>query len=85
MMVIFPTRIPDRLSGSCFFRFLFSGTNICSTMTFPPLRISDHVVVVAVSFDFLPNSKWNALFHHIAYDCSFADRDSLCDHLRDVP
>ena len=53
-------------------------------MAFPPLRNSDHVVV-SVSIDFPSNSQWDALFHHIAYDYSCADWDSLCDHLRDVP
>ena len=52
-------------------------------MAFPPLGNSDHVVV-SVSVDFLQNSKWDALFHCIAYDDSCADWDSLCDHLRDV-
>ena len=45
---------------------------------------SDHVVV-SVSVDFLSNSKQDALFHHIAYNYSPVDWDSLCDHLRDVP
>ena len=36
-------------------------------------------------FFFLLNSKRDAPFHCIAYDCSCADRDSLCDHLREVP
>ena len=52
-------------------------------MAFPPLGNSNHVVV-SISVDFLQNSKWDALFHCIAYDDSFADWDSLCDHLRDV-
>ena len=46
--------------------FLSSDTSICSTMAFPPLENSDHVVVL-VSIDFSSNSKWNALFHRIAY------------------
>ena len=45
---------------------------------------SDHVVV-SVSIDFLSNSQRDALFYRIAYDYSRADRDSLCDHFRDVP
>ena len=57
---------------------------ICSTMVFPPLRDSDHVVV-SVSIDFPSNSQWNSLFHCIAHDCSCADWDSLHNHLRDVP
>ena len=52
-------------------------------MAFPPLRNSD--VAVSVSIDFPSNTKWDAPFNHIAYDYSRADRDSLCDHLKDVP
>ena len=52
-------------------------------MVFPPLGISDHVVVV-VSIDFLSNSKWDAPFHCIAYDYSCADWDGLPDDLRDI-
>ena len=52
-------------------------------MAFPPLRNSD--VAVSVSIDFPSNTKWDAQFNHIAYDYSRADRDSLCDHLKDVP
>ena len=64
--------------------FFFSDATICSTIALPPLGNSDHVVV-SVSTDFLTNSKWDALFHCIAYDCSHADWDSLCDNLRDNP
>ena len=53
-------------------------------MAFPPLGNSDHVVV-SVSIDFPVNSKQDALFHRVAYDCSRADWDGLRDHLRDVP
>ena len=49
------------------FGFLSSDTNICSTMAFPPLGNSDHVVV-SVSIDFPSNSQRNALFHCIVYD-----------------
>ena len=35
-------------------------------------------------FPFQIHSKWNVLFHCIAYDYSLADWDGLCDHLRDV-
>ena len=62
----------------------FPDASICSTIVLPPLGNSDHVVV-SVSIDFPSNSQWNALFHHIAYDYSCADCDSLHDHLRDVP
>ena len=63
--------------------FLSSETSICSTMAFPPLGNSDHVV--SVSIDFPSNSQWDAPFHYIAHDYSCANWDGLCDHLRDVP
>ena len=63
--------------------FISSDASICSIMAFPPLQNSDHVVV-SVSIDFPSNSKQDALFHRRAYDCSSADWDSLCDHLRDI-
>ena len=63
--------------------FLSSDASIWSTMAFPPLTNSDQVAV-SVSIDFPINSKWDALFHHIAYDYSHADWDRLCDHLGDV-
>ena len=83
-MVNFPTRIPncDSHSSALLDLFLFSHASICSTMAFPPLGNSDHVV--SVSFDFPTNSQCNAPFHHIFYDYSLADWDGLCDHLRDV-
>ena len=82
----FPTWIPDCDSHSPALLDLFisSDTSICSTMAFPPLGNSDHVVI-SVSIDFPINSKQNTLFHHLAYDYSRADWDGLCDHLRDVP
>ena len=30
------------------------------------------------------NSKWDAPFHHITFDCPCADLDDLLDHLEDV-
>ena len=85
-MVNFPTQIPD-----CDFHspvlldlFLSSDSSICSTMAFPPLEHSDHVVV-SVFTDFPSNTKQDAPFHCIAYDYSWADWDSLHDHLSDVP
>ena len=51
--------------------FISSDTSICSTMAFPPLGNSDHVV--SVSIDFPTNSQQDAPFHHIAYDYSHAD------------
>ena len=85
-MVNFPTRIPDCDSHSpaLLDLFLSSDASICSTMAFPPLGNSDHVVV-SVSIDFPSYSQQDALFHHVAYDYSCADWDSLHDHLRDVP
>ena len=85
-IVNFPTRIPDCDSHSpaLLKLFLSSETSICSTMAFPPLGNSDHVVV-SVSIDFPINSKWDALFHHIAYDYSCANCNGLCDNLSDVP
>ena len=64
--------------------FISSERSSCSTMAFPPLGNSDHVVVT-VSLDFPSNSEQDALFHCIAYDCSCADWDGLCDNLKDVP
>ena len=66
-MVNFPTRIPDCDSHSpaLLDLFLSSDASICSTMAFPPLGNSDHVVVL-VSIDFPSNSQQDALFHGIA-------------------
>ena len=85
-IVNFPTRIPDCDSHSHALLDLFpsSHASICSTIAFRPLVNSDHVVV-SVSIDFPINSKQDALFLCVAYDCSCADWDGLCDHLRDVP
>ena len=84
-MVNFPSRIPDSDSHSLALLdfFLSSDTSICSTMAFPALGNSDHVVSVPINFPL--NSQWNALFHRTAYDYSFADWDGLHDHLRDGP
>ena len=85
-MVNFPTWIPDcdAHSTALLDFFLSSDASICSTMAFPPLGNSDHVVVL-VSIDFPTNSQQDAPFHCIAYDYSCADWDGLCIHLRDVP
>ena len=85
-MVSFPTRIPDWDSHSpaLLDLVLSSDGNICSTMAFPPLANSDHVVV-SVSIDFLSNSQRHAPFHRIAYEYSRAGWEGLRDHLRDVP
>ena len=85
-MVNFRARIPDYDSRSPALLdfFLSSDASICSTMAFPPLGNSDHVVV-SVSIDVPSNSQRDALFHCIAYDYSRGDWDDLWDHLRDVP
>ena len=85
-MVNFSARIPDCDSHSPILLdlFLFSDASICSTMAFPRLGNSDHVVV-SVSIDFPSNSQWDAPFHRIAYDYSRTDWDGLRNHLRDVP
>ena len=57
--------------------FISSDACICSAMAFPP--------IASVSIDFPKNSKWNAPFHHIAYDYSCADWNGLYDYLRDLP
>ena len=84
-MVNFPTRIQDcdSHSSALLDLFLSSDASICSTMNFPPLGNSDHVV--SVSIDFPTNSQWDSPFHRIAYGYSCANRDGLRDHLRDVP
>ena len=62
-MVNFPTRIPDCDSHSPALLDLFisSDASICSTMAFPPLGNSDHVVV-SVSIDFPSYSQWDPHF-----------------------
>ena len=67
-----------------FWIYLSSDTSICSTMAFPPLGNSNHVVV-SVSINFPTKSKRDTLFHLIAYDYSCADWVCLRDHLGDVP
>ena len=85
-MLNFPIRIPDCGSPSpgLLDLFITFDTSIRSTMVFPPLRNSNHIVV-SVSIDFRSNSQRDTPFHCIAYDCSFADWNGLCDHLREVP
>ena len=72
-MVNFPTWIPDcdSLSPALLDLFISSDASICSTMAFPPLGNSDHLV--SVSIDIPSNSQRDALFYHIAYDYSHAD------------
>ena len=57
-MVNFPTRIPDCDSHSSALLDLFisSHPSICSTLAFPPLGNSDHVVA-SVSINFTSNSQ----------------------------
>ena len=85
-VVNFPTRISDCSSHSPALLdiILSSDASICSTMAFPPLVNSDHVVV-SVSIDFPINSKQDTPFYHLAFDYFRADWDGLRDHLRDVP
>ena len=85
-MVNFPTWIPDCDSDSpaLFDLFISSNASICSTMAFPPLGNSDHVVV-SVSIGVPSNPQQDVPFHRMAYDYSCAGWDGLGDHLRDVP
>ena len=85
-IVNFPTRFPDCDSHSPALLdiFIYSDANICSTMAFPPLGRSDHVVV-SVSIDFPINSKQDTPFHSVDYDYSRADWHGRRDYLRDVP
>ena len=85
-MVNFPSWIPDSGSQSPALLdfFLSSDASTCSTMAFPPLGNSDHVVV-SLSIDFPITSKQDALFHCIVHDYSRADWDGLFVHLRNVP
>ena len=85
-MVNIPTRIPDCDSHNPALPdlFLSSDTSICSTMAFPPLGNSEHVVL-SVSIDFLANLQQDASYHSIAYDYSCVDWNGPRDHLRDVP
>ena len=85
-IVKFSTLIPDCdfHSPALLDLFISSDASISSTMAFPPLGNSDHVVI-SVSIDFPTNSQRDAPFHCIAYDYSRADWDGLRDHLRDVP
>ena len=66
------------------FSIVTSYASICSTMAFPPLENSDHVVV-SISIDFASNCQWDARFHCIAHDYPHTDWDGLRDHLRNVP
>ena len=73
-MVHFPTWILDcdSLSPAFLDFFLSSDASIYSTVAFPPLGNSHHVVV-SVFIQFLSNSQWGAPFNCIAYEYSRAD------------
>ena len=81
-MVNFPTRIQDCDSHSPALLdfFLSSDVSICSTVAFPPLGNSDHLVSVSINFP--SNSQQDAPFDHIAYDYFCGVWDGLCGHLR---
>ena len=85
-MLNFPTRIPDCDSHSpaLLDLFIYSDASIYSTMAFPLLGNSDHVIV-SVSIDFPSNSHLDAPFYHTTYDYSRDDWDGPRDHLRNVP
>ena len=85
-MLNLPTWIPDCDSHSpaLLVFFLSSDSSICFTLSFPPLRNRDHVVV-SVSIDVPSDSHRDALFHCIAYEYSCTDREGLPDHVIDVP
>ena len=73
-MVNFPTQIPECDSHSFLLLDLLisSDASIISTMVFPPLRNSDHVVVsVCIKF------KTGCPFHRIAYEYPCNDWDCL--------
>ena len=80
-MVNFPTWMSDCDSHSPAPLDLFLSSDASSTMAFPPLGNSDHVVV-SVSIDFPLTSQQDAPFHCIAYDYSHADWDGCPDHFR---
>ena len=85
-IVNFFTRILDCDSHSpdLLVLFISSDANICSTMAFPPLGNSGHVVV-QISIDFPSNSKEDAPFHFITFDYLCADWNGLSDHFKDAP
>ena len=68
------------LDGTSLDLFLSSDTSICSTMAFPQLGTSDHVVV-SVSIEFFVKLKMGC---PVSSHSLFERRFMFCDHLRDV-
>ena len=62
----FPTPIPecDFHNPAPLYLFISSDASICSTIAYPPLEDSDHVVV-SVSVEFPSDSKRDASFHRL--------------------
>ena len=62
-MVNYPTQIPDCDSNSpdLLDLFISSDASVCSTMAFPPLGSSEHILV-SVSIGFPSNSQRDAPF-----------------------
>ena len=54
-------------------------------LQWPSLHWKILIMLLSVSTNFSSKLQWDALFDRIAYDYSRADREGLCDHLRDVP
>ena len=85
-MVNFPTWISyyDSQSLSLLNLVISSEASICSSMASPPFGNSDHIVILVLII-FSSNSQLYGLLHRIPYDCSCADWDDCCGHLRNVP
>ena len=85
-MVNFPTQIPDCDPHSPALLDYF----FLLTLVFVLQRLSLHWEILIMLLSQFPLTFHHIhngipLFHHIAYDYSCADWDSLRDHLRDVP
>ena len=84
-MVWFPTWIPDCDSHSpgLLDLFLSSDASISSTMAFPPLGNSDHVVFsVSIRVSIIFRTGCPISLHCLWLFWCYCD--GLCDHLRDV-